>query len=49
MIDANLSIKKPQCGCIAKKQKVHMSCQHLEFCNTKSDSTYPLAILILQD
>ena len=24
-----------------------MSCQNLEFCNTKSDSIYPLAILIL--
>ena len=26
-----------------------MSCQHLQFCQTKSNSTYPLAILILQE
>ena len=29
--------------------KLNMSCQHLEFCQTKSDSIYPLAILILQE
>jgi len=26
--------------------KFHIACQHLEFCNTKFDSIYPLAILI---
>jgi hypothetical protein len=29
--------------------KVQITCQHLEFCLTKSDLTYPLAIFILQE
>jgi hypothetical protein len=29
--------------------KVKISCQHFEFCLTKSDSTYPLAILVNQE
>jgi len=28
-------------------EKILISCQHLEFCHTKSDSTYPLYILTL--
>ncbi len=27
--------------------KVMISCQHLEFCHTKSDSIYPLAIVTI--
>jgi hypothetical protein len=33
----------------ADENKVRMSYQHLEFSRTKSDSTYPVYILILQD
>jgi len=31
-----------------KMQKNLMSCQHLQFCHTKSDSIYPLAFLTPQ-
>jgi hypothetical protein len=32
-----------------KGSELHIACQHLEFCNSKFDSIYPLAILILQE
>jgi len=44
----------PQCVRNWNSEELYMSCQHLQFCNTKSDSTYPhrmtgRCLFILQD
>jgi hypothetical protein len=39
----------PQCAVKVDLSDVWMSCQHLWFYQSKSDTTYPLAILVNQE